>query len=59
MRGPGSDLPEPIAVLIPTAIDLHPDFGKKMMKQKACVPLKIAQGLIMLVWFVSFGKRLA
>jgi hypothetical protein len=52
-------LPQPIAIFIPTAVDLHPDFGKKMMKQKASVPLKITKGLIMIVWFVSFGKRLA
>ncbi len=51
-------LPEPIAVPIPTAIRLQPDFGEKMMKQKPPVPFKITQGLIMVVWFVPFGERL-
>ncbi len=59
MRWAPRDLPQPIAILIPAAIGLHPDFGKKMMKQKASVPFEIAKGLIMLVWFVPFGKRLA
>jgi hypothetical protein len=51
-------LPQPIAVLIPTAIRFQPDFGKKMMKQKTPVAFKITQGLIMVVWFVPFGERL-
>jgi hypothetical protein len=59
MRGARRDLPQPIAIPVPTAIRLHPDFGKKMMKQKAPVAIKVPKGLIVLVWFVPPGKRLA
>ena len=58
MRGLYGVLPQPIAILIPTAIRLHPDFGQKMVKQKAPVPFKIPKGLIVVVGFVTFGKRL-
>lgn len=43
MRWARRDLPQPIAIPIPTAVGLHPDFGEKMMKQKASVPFKIAK----------------
>jgi hypothetical protein len=51
-------LPEPIAIFIPTAIRLHPDFGENMMEKKTPISSEIAKGLIMGVWFVASGKCL-